>query len=183
MIRLSLHFACLVCVLALTLAGCKKSDSSTSSTGTGGSAALPGTTGGHAGGTVAASAGTTGATGTAGSTGSAGAGAAAGMTTAQCLAGGNHMNPACQSCSCMPDAMNGCLDELSKCQGASDAMSATLCGAIIDCATMNKCTGTACVTPCMTQITAAAGYMGGAPLTAATAVGTCSMMKCGTVCP
>jgi hypothetical protein len=35
----------------------------------------------------------------------------------------------------------------------------------------------------MTEITAAVGYMSGAPLTAATAVGNCSMMKCGSVCP
>jgi hypothetical protein len=35
----------------------------------------------------------------------------------------------------------------------------------------------------MAEISAAAGYMSGAPLTAATNVGNCSMMKCSAVCP
>lgn len=168
------HSHLILLAFGLTISGCSKNSSSNSSTGTGGTAAAAGTSGRLGTGGVNAAA--------AGSGAAAGAGAA-NMPNAQCLAGANHMNVPCENCSCTPDAMGGCLDELTACQGASDAMSAMLCGAIIDCATKNKCTGNACITPCMTEITAAAGYMMAAPLTAATNVGTCSMNKCGSVCP
>ena len=75
------------------------------------------------------------------------------------------------------------MNELMACQGASDPMSAMLCGAIIDCATTNMCSGMACATPCMAEITPALSYMMAAPLLAAQAVGACTEMNCASVCP
>jgi hypothetical protein len=176
MLRIHTFFAVLICALLSSATACKKSDSG-GGTGTGGAA--PGSS---TGGTVGvATGGTTG--GTAATGGGAGMSAApANMPDPTCKAMPTMTAPACQNCSCTPDAMGGCLTELMACQGATDAMSAMLCKAVIDCCVMNKVTGAACLTPCMSQITAASGYMSGAPLTAATNVGNCSMMKCGSVC-
>lgn len=109
-------------------------------------------------------------------------GAAPNMPDTACMGMPSTSAPECQACSCTPNAMGGCLDELTACQGNADAMAAQLCGAVIDCCVANGVSGTECLTPCMTEIAAAAGYMGGGPLTAATAVGDCSAMSCGSVC-
>jgi hypothetical protein len=113
--------------------------------------------------------------------GAGGMGSAPNMPDAMCLSMASAETP-CSRCACTPNAMGGCLDELSACQGSTDAMAAMLCGAIIACAEENGCSGAACVTPCMAEITAASGYMMGAPLTAATAVGTCTGMSCDGAC-
>jgi hypothetical protein len=182
------RFAVLTCTLVLALAACAKSANNSNggnTSGTGGTAAgTGGATGVGTGGATAAGTGGATAAGTGGTTaGGAGMGAAANMPNAMCKAGASGMNPACDNCACTPDAMNGCLDELTACEGSSDMMVNKLCKAILDCATKNKCSGNACLMPCMTEITAASQYTTGDALGPATNVGTCTMMKCGSVCP
>lgn len=122
-------------------------------------------------------------------TGLAGAGAAGTGTTAPnmpdaaCMAAAGPNSPACSACACTPNALGGCLDQVNACQNGADAMANMLCGAILTCARTNNCTGTGCVTPCMSQVVAGATYMGGAPTTAASAVGMCTSTSCAAVCP
>lgn len=141
--------------------------------------------GAGAGGAGAGGAGMTGAGMGAAGMGGAGMGAAGmaapNMPDAMCIAMASAETP-CSRCACTPNAMGGCLDELNACQGSMDDMHNMLCGAIIACAEANNCSGAACVTPCMAEITAASGYMMAAPLTAAMAVGSCTGMSCGSAC-
>jgi hypothetical protein len=70
--------------------------------------------------------------------------------------------PECVDCVCTPNAMMGCLDSFTACYQNADPMFVTLCTAVVDCARMMGCTGSACYTAgCMAQIDAAATYMGG----------------------
>jgi hypothetical protein len=107
------------------------------------------------------------------------------MPDMACATRAGTANVPCSNCACTPSASmpGGCLNELMACEMNADAMFSSLCSAVVACARMNRCVGAGCLTPCMSQITAASGYMMSAPLTAATAVGTCSMMKCPGVCP
>ncbi len=179
MIRSYVLFAAGMCALALVFGGCKKS-SDNNTAATGGTGVGTGGTGVATGGTGVATGGTGVATG--GTTGGAGA-AAPNMPDPTCKMGANGTNPACDNCACTPDAMGGCLDELVACEGTMDPMANMLCKAIADCASTNKCSGTACTTPCMTQINAAINYMGGAPVNAVTLLGQCTAASCGSVCP
>jgi hypothetical protein len=111
-----------------------------------------------------------------------GSGMTANMPNAMCLMGATGAMPMCDACACTPNAMNGCLEQLTACAGAADANDAMLCKAIIDCASMNNCTGAACLSPCMTQISAAT-MMGTNAVANATAVGDCTSTKCMAVCP
>jgi hypothetical protein len=174
--------AALMCSFVLALGACKSGDDDDDSTaGTGGTTAT------GTGGTAAATGGMTG--GAAGTTAGAGGMAAGGMApgdmpNATCLMATPGM--ACDRCACTPNAMNGCLEELTACEGGADMMGNMLCKAIIDCANKNKCSGQACTTPCMTEISAAISYMGTAmpaPLAGAMAVGACTSMRCKGACP
>ena len=104
--------------------------------------------------------------------------------------------PGCVDCVCTPNAMMGCLDSFTACYQNADPMFVTLCTAVVDCARMMGCTGTACYTAtgCMAQIDAAAAYMGGAladcqgdpalnPCAASAQLGVCSATgTCMTAC-
>src|SRR5690349_24197408 len=123
MIRVSMISVC-ACLIMASI-GCASGDDDDS-----GATPMAGTT---AAGSTAAGSTAAGTMATAGTTaGAAGMSSApANMPDATCMSMGNHMNPACENCGCTPNAMNGCLTELMACQGAADAMSAMLCGAII----------------------------------------------------
>jgi len=171
--RPSVTLSTLICGLAfaLTAAGC---DISNKASGGG----FPGSGAGGSG------------TAGAGAGGAAGGVPVANMPDAMCAMRAGSTNLPCSNCACTANASvpGGCLTELMNCQMNADAMFSTLCGAIIDCARMNRCSGMTCTTPCMAQIAAALPYtppggMMAAALTAATAVGTCTDMKCPGVCP
>ena len=85
-------------------------------------------------------------------------------------------NAACVECVCSPMApMGGCLELYQNCYKNTDSMFGTLCGGVITCAIAGKCVGSMCYAAaplCMTQIDAAATYMGGT-------LGNCSMGEMG----
>jgi hypothetical protein len=121
--------------------------------------------------------------GTGAGTGGAAGGGAPNMPDAACMAAAGADNPACSACACTPNALGGCLNEVTACQMGADAMANQLCGAILTCARMNNCTGEACITPCMSQIFAAISYMGGIATMNASTVGMCTATSCAAVCP
>jgi hypothetical protein len=86
------------------------------------------------------------------------------MPDATCSAGYMNDSMDCKDCVCSPNSTTGCLEQWQACFANSDAMFVTLCKAVVDCAVANSCSGAACYTAafCMTQIDAAATYMGGA---------------------
>ena len=92
------------------------------------------------------------------------------MPDAACVAAFAEPRMDCQACTCTPNAMDGCLDEVNRCFNNADAQFSMLCSAVVNCAVAKGCSGTACYTAanCMAEIDAAAGYMGGS-------VATCSM--------
>jgi hypothetical protein len=90
--------------------------------------------------------------------------------------------PQCLDCVCTPNAMGGCLEEVSNCQEGPDPMSNELCAAVIACARANFCTGATCLTPCMAEIAAASAYVQEdgvtTALTWASNTGTCTVAAC-----
>jgi hypothetical protein len=86
------------------------------------------------------------------------------MPDATCMADYPNPNTSCAECVCSPMSSMGCLELYNNCYKNADPTFAMLCGAIITCAIGGNCVGTACYAAaplCMTQIDAAATYMGG----------------------
>jgi hypothetical protein len=109
---------------------------------------------------------------------------------ATCGAAYMQPNMDCHDCTCTPNAMGGCLDEANNCLNNTDPTFKMLCTAVVNCAVMKKCSGTACYTAanCMMEIDAAGGFMGGSvascqmpmmamtnPCAASVALATCQM--------
>ena len=102
---------------------------------------------------------------------------------AQCLAWRDQASAGCKTCGCTPSAANGCRDELAACANASDAHARALCMTIVNCGGANDCIGSDCSEWCPSAVQDASAYASGAPLAAATRLGTCLATKCGSVCP
>lgn len=121
------------------------------------------------------------------------------MPDAMCSA--EYMHPlgeSCAECVCTPTDMMGCLSDYQRCFQNADAQFTELCTALVDCALATDCSasGTCYMeATCMAEVDAAGGYMGGNigfcqmpamadanPCSAATVLGTCTAMSCGTVC-
>jgi hypothetical protein len=120
------------------------------------------------------------------------------MPDATCMTAFTQPKAECQACTCTPNAMGGCLDQINACLNNADPTFKMLCTAVVNCAVMKSCAAAACYTAanCMAEIDAASMYMGGTiaacndatmvatnPCAASGALATCQgMPTCADVC-
>ncbi|MDD9938825.1 MAG: hypothetical protein OXT09_34875 [Myxococcales bacterium] len=109
------------------------------------------------------------------------------MPDPACMAVNSDMNAACAACTCSPNAMGGCSEQVVTCSGDP------LCQAVFECSNVNMCNGSACYTGgCMAEIDTASG---GDPLNncdatmpassacaAAGAISACKAESCAAAC-